>query len=68
MGIDIRVPIGLMFSLLGLMLSGYGLMSDRDIYRRSLGYNVNLMWGAGILVFGLVMLYYGSRRRGRLLQ
>jgi len=56
MKLDIRVPIGLMFSILGLMLVAYGLMSDPAIYARSLGINVNLWWGLVSLAFGLVML------------
>jgi hypothetical protein len=60
MGLDIRTPIGLMFSLFGLLLAGYGLLtSGSDIYQRSLGLNVNLAWGAVLLVFGGVMLWLG---------
>jgi hypothetical protein len=54
--LDIRIPIGSMFGILGALLFLYGLDSDSDIYRRSLGINVNLIWGAVMLVFGLVML------------
>ena len=54
MGLDIRLPIGLMFSIIGALLAVYGAVSpDRS---QSLGMNVNLVWGACILVFGLVML------------
>ena len=56
MKLDIRLPIGLMFSILGLMLVIYGLVADRAIYARSLGINVNLWWGLVSLAFGLVML------------
>ena len=56
MKLDIRLPIGLMFSILGLMLVVYGLAADRAIYARSLGINVNLWWGLVSLAFGLVML------------
>lgn len=58
MGIDIKFPIGLMFSILGLILTVYGLFtsSDAELYRPSLGININLWSGAGMLVFGLVML------------
>jgi len=59
MKLDIRMPTGLLFSLLGIMLAGYGLISDRSIYARSLGYNVNLVWGIVLLVFGLISLYLG---------
>lgn len=63
MGLDIRTPIGLMFTILGLLLTGYGLVSDQAIYARSLGVNVNLWWGLVLLLFGGVMLYLSSRRR-----
>lgn len=29
MGLDIRLPIGLMFSILGVMLTGFGLVGDK---------------------------------------
>ena len=45
MGIDIRLPIGLMFTIIGLLLAVFGLLSDTSIYQRSLGINVNLIWG-----------------------
>lgn len=56
MKLDLRLPIGLMFTIFGALLSLYGLVSDRAIYARSLGINVNLWWGLVLLVFGLVML------------
>jgi hypothetical protein len=62
MGLDIRLPIGGLFSILGLLLAGYGLVSDRGIYVRSLGINVNLWWGVALLVFGVVMIVLGRTR------
>jgi hypothetical protein len=62
MGLDIRTPIGLMFGIFGLLLTGYGLLTrGSEIYQRSLGYNINLEWGLVLLVFGAVMLYFGRR-------
>ncbi len=61
MGLDIRLPIGAMFTLFGLLLVVYGLFGDKAIYQRSLGINVNLLWGAVLLIFGLVMLALGRR-------
>jgi hypothetical protein len=61
MGLDIRLPIGLMFSILGILLTGFGLFGDKTIYQRALGINVNLWWGLVMLVFGLVMLLLGRR-------
>ncbi|HET9439985.1 MAG TPA: hypothetical protein VFO52_07425 [Longimicrobiales bacterium] len=61
MRLDIRLPIGLMFSLLGALLMIYGVISDDALYERSLGYNLNLLWGAVLLVFGLFMLVLSRR-------
>jgi hypothetical protein len=62
MGLDIRVPIGLMFSVFGVILTIYGLLSDRAIYGRSLGINVNLGWGLALVAFGALMLLLAARR------
>jgi hypothetical protein len=66
MGLDIRWPIGLMFTLVGAMLVILGLVtaSDAQTYMCSLGININLRWGLVLLVFGLFMLtmaWRGSR-------
>jgi hypothetical protein len=67
MGIDIKFPIGLMFSIFGILLTIFGLFtnSDEALYSRSLGININLWSGLGMLVFGIIMLYlvYLSRRK-----
>ena len=64
MGLDIRTPIGLMFGIFGLLLTGYGFLTrGSDIYQRSLGYNINLEWGIVLLGFGAVMLFFGQRGR-----
>ena len=62
MNFDLRLPIGLMFSLFGAILTIYGFISDPRIYERSLGINVNLWWGGGLLVFGLLMLFLALRK------
>jgi len=62
MGLDIRIPIGLMFGVIGLMLVVYGAMTGGGaVYQRSLGINVNLWWGALLCVFSAVMLWLGRR-------
>jgi putative Mn2+ efflux pump MntP len=61
MGIDIRLPIGLMFAVFGVMMTVYGMLSNPAIYARSLGVNVNLIWGVVLLMFGGVMLALGWR-------
>lgn len=65
MKMDLRFPIGLMFTAFGVMLVIFGLVSDRAIYQRSLGINVNLWWGLVLLVFGLVMLAFAIRAERR---
>lgn len=64
MGLDIRLPIGAMFTLFGLLLTVFGLVGDKAIYKRSLGININLTWGVALLIFGLVMLALGRRGTG----
>ena len=54
MGLDIRWPIGLMFSLIGVLLTGYGAVNAAG--SQSLGININLVWGLVLLVFGVFML------------
>ena len=63
MGLDIRWPIGLMFSFVGLLLTVYGFATrgDAELYRRSLGVNVDLWWGLLLLAFGAIMLAYAKR-------
>ena len=59
--LDVRIPIGGMFTIFGVVLLVYGLVSDKAMYERSLGINVNLWWGLVLLVFGLVMLSLAYR-------
>lgn len=61
MGLDIRLPIGLLFLALGAILTGVGLFANHEIYARSDNINVNLYWGLLLLVFGLVMGFFGQR-------
>ena len=61
MRLDVRFPIGGMFTIFGVILTIYGIVSDPAIYAKSLGINVNLWWGLVLLVFGLVMLWLAFR-------
>lgn len=54
MGLDIRWPIGLMFTLIGVLLAVFGAVKKTDSV--SLGININLIWGIVLLVFGVLML------------
>jgi hypothetical protein len=64
--LDIRLPIGGLFAILGLLIGGYGLATgaDRARYAISEGVNINLWWGLVMLAFGLLMLAAVSRSRG----
>jgi protein-S-isoprenylcysteine O-methyltransferase Ste14 len=55
MGLDIRWPIGLMFTLIGAILVVYGIVSPSET-KIFLGMTINVGWGLLLLVFGLLML------------
>jgi hypothetical protein len=63
--VDIRFPIGLMFSILGVLISIFGIATNGDsgMYQRSLGINVNLIMGIVILAFGAVMLILALKKK-----
>lgn len=62
MGLDIRIPLGLMFLVSGGMIGLYGLFTRGSvIYEKSLGIDINLIWGVLMFVFGLVMYLLGRR-------
>jgi hypothetical protein len=55
------MPIGWLFVVYGMLLMGYGAFSDKAIYERSLGVNINAGWGVVMLVFGAIMLALARR-------
>ena len=63
MSLDIRIPIGAMFAVIGSLLAVYGLATAGSVptYEQSLSININLWWGTVVLVFGLALLYFGRR-------
>lgn len=61
MQFDLRYPIGILFTIYGVLLSAYGLLSNKEQYARSLGININLIWGIVMLVFGVVMWFFAKR-------
>jgi putative Mn2+ efflux pump MntP len=57
MGLDIKLPIGLMFSIFGVLLTIYGIATSGDVmYTKSLNININVWSGILMIVFGLAML------------
>ena len=66
MNLDLRIPMGLMFTLVGLILTVFGMVTQGSpIYMRSLGINANLIWGMVLLVFGGTMYMLGRRGQRR---
>jgi hypothetical protein len=64
MNFDLRFPIGLMFSFYGFLLVIYGIATgESPIYQRSLGLNINLIWGGAMFVFGLCAFVLAMRSR-----
>lgn len=61
MQLDIRYPIGLLFTILGLTLAIFGALTSPEVYERSLGINMNLIWGLVMAAFGFVMLILAVR-------
>ena len=64
--LDIRMPIGLLFTLLGVVVGGYGLATGGEpaMYAQSLSVNLNLWWGLVMLLFGIIMLSAARYRDG----
>jgi hypothetical protein len=65
MSIDLRIPMGMMFTMTGAILFAFGLSTRGNtlLYARSLGIDVNLWWGLVLLVFGIAMLIFGRRNQ-----
>jgi hypothetical protein len=62
MGLDIRIPLGLVFLIIGGMMGVYGIhtYSDAAMYEKSLGININLVWGGIMFAFGAIMFIFGK--------
>ena len=56
MNLDLRLPLGLIFSIFGVILVAVGLVGGPALTAQSLGVNINLWWGVVMLAFGGLML------------
>jgi hypothetical protein len=65
--LDIKIPIGLMFSIFGVILLIYGFITRYDdaLYQKSLSHNINLWMGSLMLVFGGVMLLLVKKKKSQ---
>jgi hypothetical protein len=65
MGLDIRLPLGLIFLIIGAILALYGAFTwGSAMYLNSGGINLNVVWGSVMVVFG-GMMFALSRRKAR---
>ncbi len=60
---DLKIPLGSLLSFYGFILVLYGVFGPRYIYEKSLGLNVNLIWGVLILLIGGLFLGFAHFRR-----
>ena len=65
MDFDLRIPLGMLFTLFGLILVGTGVFGSPELMQKSLGINMNLWWGLVQLIFGVGMLFFACRGRGQ---
>jgi len=65
MGLDIRWPIGLMFTLIGALMIGYGVLraTASTVLVAGDNININLVWGFFLLLFGALMLIMAIRAK-----
>ena len=64
MGLDIRIPLGLIFLIVGGLMAGYGVLTRGSaMYAKSMDVNLNLIWGGLMVVFGAAMFFVGRRQR-----
>lgn len=64
--IDLRLPLGMLFIVLGVVMASFGFLSRHDaIYDRSLGVDVNLIWGLVEIACGVTVLFVvrGAREK-----
>jgi len=58
---DLRIPLCWLFAVLGLLLVIAGLRAAAAADVRSLGMNINLIWGAVMIGFALLCLWLARR-------
>jgi hypothetical protein len=70
MSLDLRIPMGMLFTMVGAILTAFGLATRENtaLYAKSLGIDANLWWGIVLLVFGITMLTLGRRGQMRMLK
>jgi hypothetical protein len=59
---DIRRLVGGLFCLYALILIALGIFGSHDIKNKAAGINVDLWTGIGMLIFGILMLFWALSR------
>ena len=62
---DLRLPSGLFFTVIGLILVGLGIFASGASADLLTDVNVNLYAGAAMLAFGVILLMMAKRASGR---
>jgi hypothetical protein len=65
MELDIRQPIGLLFTVIGVLLIAQGALVAVPAQGAIAGLNLDIGWGAVMVVFGIAMLMLARRARSR---
>ncbi len=62
---DLRLPIGIFFVLVGIIMTAYGVVSPHDIPNITQQVNINLYWGIVLFLFGAPMTIFGWRAEAK---
>lgn len=54
-----------MFAVIGVLLAGYGLLGDQSGYAKSLGINIDLVWGIVLICASACLLGLAWSNRDR---
>ena len=63
MNLDLRLPLGFLFGIFGVLLILTGAIGGEGHAQRDIGLNINLIWGLVMLAFGALMLGLAVRAR-----
>jgi hypothetical protein len=61
--LDLKLPIGWLLGAYGVLLTVYGLATNKGMYAISLGFNINLIWGILMLAVGGGFLFAAYRKK-----
>ena len=63
---DVRLPIGLLFLAIGILVTAAGLTGDPKVFEaHSPGVNIDVVWGLVMAAFGALMLLLAALHRGK---